>query len=375
MHSTSHFHLKRPVYTSYRLWLQVFFSLCLYLLIAQPSQAALPKAATFTPPNLHAPTEVDLYFYIENISNINLNLGTFDVTAGMVFKWHDPRLAFDPADNFGQKQQLIAGPYATTYLEKIWHPWFEVSGEQGLHVGTVQSLSISANGDVEVWHKFSTSSQFINELVNYPFGSLTLRLAITPVLADAQQMKLIPKTISPDNMAELDEVLHGNWEPVAIKASLVEVERDDLPGSTHEQLEILITVEHDFIDGLHKIFLPLLVVALASFALLWLNLIAQPAYSSPRISGFITLILTVIALKFALRGELPVVHYGTLTDGFYNITIVMLSIGLICSCVVAAYVTAARPDIAYKVHTKVRVIYPAVYIVAIIINVLFFSLQ
>lgn len=375
MHSVSDSALIRAVYASNRLWLQVFMSLCVCLLLTQPSQAMLPKAVTFTPPNLNAPTEVDLYFYIEDISNINLNRGTFDATASMVFKWNDPRLAFDPADNYGQKQQLIAGPYATTYLEKIWHPWFEVSGEQGLHVGAVQSLTISANGNVEVWHKFFTSSQFINELVNYPFGSLILRLAITPVLADAQQMKLNLKVISPDNRIELDEVLHGNWEPVAIKAALVEVERDDLPGSIYEQLEILITAEHDFIDGLHKIFLPLLVVALASFALLWLNLIAQPAYASPRISGFITLILTVIALKFALRGELPVVHYGTLTDGFYNITIVMLSIGLIFSCVVAAYVSAARADIAYQVHTKVRVIYPVVYVLAILINILFFSLR
>lgn len=350
-------------------FMRFFIGLVLCFFIVQPSSyAAALKTASFTPPNLNEPTQVDLYFYLEDISNINLTDSTVDITAGLIFKWNDPRLAFDPAENDDRKQKFIAGPYATKYLEKIWHPWFEISGERGLHVGTVQSIAIFANGNVEVMHKFYSSPQFSNELRSYPFGSMTLRIAVTPIGSDINEMSLVAKDVWPSTVKDLKSVTHGNWSPIEVQSAIKTVYRDDLPGISFQQLEMLVVVEHDFIDSLHKIFLPLLVVALASFALLWLNLVALPAYSSPRISGYLTLILTVIALKLSLRGELPILSYGTLTDGLYNLTIIMLLIGLLFSCAVAAYVTAGRADIALKIHRRLRLIYPIVYCLAILIN-------
>ena len=78
-----------------------------------------------------------------------------------------------------------------------------------------------------------------------------------------------------------------------------------------------------------------------------------------------TLILTCIALKLALRGELPVVHYGTLTDALFNLTIVMLLIGLVSSCYLATLATSGKEQSGRRLHERLKWGYPALYTVAV----------
>lgn len=331
--------------------------------IATPSAATATAAiAAHNPPSI--PTIVDLYLYLEDIGKIDLSQGTFDATAQLLFKWQDPRLAFDPADNNGQLQKVYVGANAQRQLDRMWQPWVEVSGERGLRVVAIQSLTISSNGNVEMHQKFHASPKFTGELLHYPFGRLRLHIAITSVVYDNQGFIMNAKVVDPLDLDELDEVLHGNWTPMQVQWAVKDVTRDDIEDKKFQQLHMEVLVEHDFIDGLHKIFLPLMVVALAACGFMWINLVLQPAYSSPRIGGYTTLILTVIALKLALRGELPVVHYGTLTDALYNMTIVMLLAGLLSSCAVLTLASAGKQELALKWHLRLRYLYPIVYFVA-----------
>lgn len=350
-------------------------SLCFCALFALSPVRAESAESSPHPPNALKPTVVDVYLYMEDISNINLILGTYDATAQLLFKWHDHRLAFDPAENEGRDRRIFVGPAAQAQLKKIWQPWIEVSGERGLRTFTIQSLIVSADGSVEVHQKFHTSPKFSGELVGYPFGSLRLPITITSLVHDTNSVKFNPQTVDPVDLDELDEVLHGNWEPAHVNWSVHDVRRDDIPDTKFQQLEVEIVVAHDFMDGLHKIFLPLFVVGLASIGLLWINPVAQPAYSSPRIGGYTTLILTIIALKLALRADLPVVHYGTFTDALYNLTIVMLLGGLLSSCAVVALNTAGKQAQALQLMKRLQIIYPTCYSLLIGLTCLiFFSL-
>ena len=80
----------------------------------------------------------------------------------------------------------------------------------------------------------------------------------------------------------------------------------------------------------------------------------------------VTLILTTIALKFMLGSELPVVHYLTLSDVLFNGTIIMLSLALISSCVVAALFTEYSVEHARRFNVALRRLYPFVYVLVML---------
>ncbi|WJJ93162.1 hypothetical protein [Neopusillimonas aromaticivorans] len=326
--------------------------------------------ADIPPPRLDGPTTVRAYLYLEDVNDIRLDTGTFDATAQLVLKWKDERLAFSSPDDTPRSWM---GVRAERHLEKIWHPVLDISGEKGLSSAVVYALTVHPDGTVVTRQKFTTRPRFIGELIWFPFGRLMLDLNISSMAVDARHMQFELGQLAPsDSMESLDTVLHGNWHPVRMAWVTRTVEYPDLPGKAFPQISLQIEVVHDFIDGVHKVLLPLLIIALASWGLMWVNFTVQPAFSSPRIAGIITLILTSIALKFVLNRELPVVHYLTFSDVLFNTTIMMLSFGMLASCVVASLFTDFSVPRAQWLHRWLRGIYPVLYVVVLVVSCVLF---
>ena len=342
----------------------LFATLLLWLGASSVALADIP------PPRVDSPTTVRAYLYLDDVNDIRLDTGTFDVTAQLVLKWKDERLAFSSPDDTPRSWM---GVRAERQLEKIWHPVLDISGEKGLSSAVLYSLTLQPDGTVITRQKFTTRPRFIGELIWFPFGRLMLDLNISSMAVDARHMQFELGQLAPsDSMEHLDAVLHGNWEPVSMSWVTRTVEFPDLAGKAFPQISLQIEVVHDFIDGVHKVLLPLLIIALASWGLMWVNFTVQPAFSSPRIAGIITLILTSIALKFVLSRELPVVHYLTFSDVLFNTTIIMLSIGMLSSCVVSSLLTDYSVQRAQWLHRWLRRIYPVLYIVVLVVSCLLF---
>lgn len=342
--------------------LHVFFVL-LFFLGLQSAWADIP------PPNVDKPTLVNVDLKLEDINDINLGSGTFDLTAQFGMRWHDPRLKFEPAPG-RSGPHIWMGARAQQQLQQIWHPIIDVNGEKGLSVARVYSLSIWPDGYVELREKFSATPRFDGELDWFPFGHLTLSLTLTSVAMDRQQIKFELGELTPkDDLGALDRVIHGNWVPEQVRWSVSERSRMVHSSHLYPQIDLDLRVEHDFLDGVHKVLLPLFIIALASWGLLWLNPTVQPAFSSPRIGGTTTLILTTIALKFVLGRELPVVHYLTLADALFNVTIIMLTISLLTSCLVAAVFTERGADSARSLNRVTGRLYPILYVVLLVVSI------
>ncbi|HUH87947.1 MAG TPA: hypothetical protein VL003_07815 [Pusillimonas sp.] len=324
--------------------------------------------ADIDPPHGNEPTIVHTYLYLEDINDIQLGTGTYDITANLVMRWIDPRLAFTPPDE-NRRPQVWMGKRAERFVDSIWHPILDISGEKGITSNAVHSLAIYPDGTVVLRQKFTGTPRFTGELIHFPFGRLTLGLSISSVAMDESQMQFRLTHLSPsESMAAVDDVLHGNWTPTSIKWRTSTVVRPDQPEQQFPQINLQIVVEHDFIDGVHKILLPLTVIGLVSWGLLWLNFVQLPPYSSPRIGGTITLMLTTIALKFVLDRELPVVHYLTLSDLLFNGTIIMLSFSLITSCFIAGLISMQKPHGALAFNRQMLYVYPVLYIAVMLVG-------
>lgn len=322
--------------------------------------------ADIAPPTRHEPTVIHTYLYLEDINDIKLGTGTYDITALIVMRWRDPRLAFSLTED-SVTPQMWMGKRAEKHLETIWHPILDIAGEKGLTSNTVHSLAIYPDGTIILRQKFTGTPRFTGELIHFPFGSLNLSLNIASVAMDDTQLQFKLEQLSPSqNMKAVDDVLHGNWYPQSIKWGTSTITRLDVPEQRFPQIDVQILVNHDFVDGVHKVLLPLIVIALASWALLGMNFIRQPSFSSPRIGGTVTLILTTIALKFVLDRELPVVHYLTLSDLLFNVTIVMLSLSLLGSCTAGALFIERGPEGALRFNLWLRRLYPLLYVLMLL---------
>lgn len=322
--------------------------------------------ADIPPPALGEPTVVHAHLQLEDINDIQLSTGTYDITALLTLRWKDERQAFSRSDG-STRPAVWMGSRAAKRLEAIWHPTLDITSEKGLTTNAVHSLAIHPDGTVVLRQKFTGSPRFTGELDHFPFGRLRLDLTIASVALDDSQLRFSLEHISPaDDINALADVVHGNWTPIGIAWNTTSVERPGSSGQHFPQLDLQIVVEHDFVDGLHKILLPLFVIALVSWALLWLDLMQQSSFSSPRVGGMVTLILTTIALKFMLGSELPVVHYLTLSDVLFNGTIIMLSLALISSCVVAALFTEYSVEHARRFNVALRRLYPFVYVLVML---------
>ena len=326
--------------------------------------------ADISAPDQNQPTTVKIDMWLEDINDINLGSGTFDITAQFAMRWHDARLAFKSEE---RKPHIWMGTRAEQQLRDIWHPIVDVNGEKGLSSTKIYFLAIWPDGNVELRQKFTTSPRFDGELLYFPFGELDLSMSLTSVAMDTKQVRfelnqLLPK----DDLVAVDKVLHGNWYPLKVTWGVSELKSFEHSDLAFPQIDLNIKVEHDFHDGVQKILLPLIVIALVSWGLLWIDLTFQPAYTSPRIGGVTTLLLTTIALKFVLGRELPIVHYFTLSDVLFNTTIIMLSVNLLTSCLIVGFLAESKVEAAKKINQITRRYYAVLYLFLLIISILAF---
>jgi hypothetical protein len=104
------------------------------------------------------------------------------------------------------------------------------------------------------------------------------------------------------------------------------------------------TMAHDFMDLAQKILIPLLSVLLLSLVINKYSVIYKTETGSNngtwRISGQLTLLLTLFALKFSLGDNIPAIHYLTMIDALF----IAVGIVVVLTLIWGIYVVPVWPD-------------------------------
>lgn len=370
-----------------RFWSTSLLRLLRLLLIAILAFCAVQTLSASVPPafdsevNLHTspdpnhPTKVDVSFFIDDISDIDLSAGNYKITGQMILEWKDPRLAFAPDPQHPNRPQDFDADAAKELLKKIWEPVFEISNEQGERKTGVFSVNVWPDGRIRFYEKFDSVPRFHGDLHLYPYGSVDLELVMTGFLQDRREMVYRLKRFEFQDPSKPDNFIHGHWTFVSMKAQERPTKRSDDRSVDYSQILFQVRLDHESIgSGSYyvalTIFIPLLAIFLASSALLWVDPGKVASYSSPRLGGTLTLILTTIALKFSLTKQIPSLHYLTMTDLLILITIIMLIISLISSCLYIWLYTEKSQTLATKFNRTFRVLYPILFILVVVVSTL-----
>ncbi|MBJ7898500.1 MAG: hypothetical protein GC158_00965 [Cyanobacteria bacterium RI_101] len=355
-----------------RLILIAIFMFCaVQPLSAFESQPSNTKVNLNTSPDPNHPTKVDVSFVIDDISDIDLSAGNYKITGQMILEWKDFRLAFAPDPKHPNRPQDLDADAAKELLKKIWEPVFEISNEVGERKTGVFSVNIWPDGRIRFYEKFDSVSRFYGDLHLYPYGSVDLNLVMTGFLQDRREMVYRLKRFEFQDPSKPNNFIQGHWTFVSMKAREKPAKRSDDRSVNYSQILFQVRLDHESIrSGSLTIFIPLLVIFLASCALLWIDPGKVAAYSSPLLGGTLTLILTTIALKFSLAKQIPILHYLTMTDLLIIITITMLVVSLMSSCLYIWLYTEKSETLAIKFNRATRVLFPILFVSVVVVSIL-----
>jgi len=286
----------------------------------------------------HAQTElvVEAELTLNELSEISLSEETYVVDATLLLRWNPSLLeASEQSTASGDvqknraKTERLYGAKLEAHLLDIVYPNISISNQITSRETKSRFLIIRADGTHILMERFRATLELQPEIRTYPFGNMKLHLPlyITNYEIDEVILKAVEFELREDKGENL---VRGNWQ-----FSQGEISNDIAYSYTNAQDELFsrsefhFEIHHDYFDGLAKIILPILSVIILSVLMNNFASLSYGANADWRIGGQLTLLLTMIALKFSLDSELPKTHYLNLSDALFIAAFIITALNLI----------------------------------------------
>lgn len=321
-------------------------------------------------PSPYKPTIVFVYVRLNTISQINLPEKTYELSAEVVLEWQDGRLAFTANGNETNALLKYNGNDVDLILGRIWSPSFTIGNEIQPRETQNRSVQVASNGWVRVYEQFNDVVKFDADIHSFPFSNQTLTLEINSALDDLSNVRFSVQEFK-FNSSNPSQQIIGRWTLKKLDANTRSFNRLDSKLG-FPQILILMHIQHKPQYIIFNFFIPLFVIFVAAAAVTWIDPAQTASYSSPRVGGTLTLILTTIAIKLSLAREIPAVSYMTLTDAVFGTTVLILLLSLITSCTIIFLRENKQEVLSKKIHVNFRKIYPMLYATSMSAVFLFF---
>jgi hypothetical protein len=326
---------------------------------ARPAGAAVPPSPSVDlrqhPLAGEAPVEVSLGLYVTNLVAIDENRETFEVSGYLFGKWLDPRL-IAPA----------GAPVREFKLDQLWTPAIE-SENSISHKTHSYTLQADASGAVTYTEHFDAVLSTALNLRAFPFDEQVLRFEYQPFLSESSEFRFareaLPGTaLSSGKYADLSAWSVGGLRYTTDETSAAR------PGGESNRAIFEITAKRRGGFYVWKVFIPLLIMTLLPMVVFFIDvkdidwMLKVP----------MTMLLSTVAFEFVVARDLPKIGYLTLLDAVFLLSLVFYSI---CSAeIVYVYTLQAtgRRQQAERLHTSGRRVYPAVYLIAFVLILVYF---
>ena len=269
---------------------------------------------------------VEVSYLVDEIRDIDLTKGHFTTTAEMLLKW---KPTYDI--NNHDEDVVLIGDHLHDFLEKNWHPEFVINNEENPRETLYKKLTIFKDGTYQLIEKFNSEITIHTQMLKYPFGNLDLHLDVAAFTHHAGEMILKPVKFEFGHTDNKSDVIKGSWTLVDdyFKSKL----KPMLGGGEKLYSNIIFhfVIVHDFMDSVQKIFFPLFLVMIVSMCMNVFCSLQFGANADWRIGGQMTLVLTIVAIKFSLASELPITHGISLVDKLFILATAIASLNLIGS--------------------------------------------
>ena len=298
------------------------------------------------------PTEISVGMWVVDISSIDSAQQTFTAEIAVVLRWKDPRLAH-------------TGNGVVRYpLEQIWHPRVGIVNETN-SVSRKMPNSVEVEPDGTLTYRQLYAGAFTQplRLQSFPFDRQTFRVQLVAVRYQSNEVTFVPDQvwirdglkgaggISPS--VTLPDWTIEKWKLKPLVYALA-------PHHQYSSYAFEFTASRNVQHYLLKVILPLVLIVIMSWAVFWID----PINASAQVSIAMTSMLTLIAYRFAIDSQLPVLPYMTRLDVFILASTLLVFFSLIEVVATIIFDNTQKKKRAVRIDRYCRVIFPAIFVIA-----------
>lgn len=311
-------------------------------------QAQTGDAAPTDLPAIISPTIVRIGVKMDQIASVDQVAENFSVVADVRAEWGDPRLAFNP-DECNCFFQTFTDTGFVSYLTRKgvtnW-PRTTLYNQQGRRDSQSETFVVGSDGSVIYVTRFTATLQAPDfNFRLFPF--------------DSQEFYIRLRSVFPEDffvftdLAGFTEVGAQLGEEEWVVTSY-ETFTDTSEDSS--RFNFRFTAKRHLDYYLYRVFLPLLIIVIVSWALFFLKDYAK------RVDAAAANLLLLIAFNFTISGNLPRLGYLTLMDALLITAFVVTSSVLLLNVYLKRLEVSGKQERATRLDAFVITYYPIAYI-------------
>src|SRR5437867_8134725 len=325
------------------------------VLVAMSIEAALgaETPALIDRPNANSgPTQISAGIWVVDINSIDSAQQTFTADIAVVLRWKDPRLAH-------------TGSGVVHYaLDQVWNPRVVIVNEtNSVNRRLPESVDVDADGTVLYRQRYVGAFAQPFRLNSFPFDKQSFRVQLVAVRYQTDEVKFVPDQrwireglkeaggISPT--ITLPDWTIEKWELKPLVYALA-------PGMQYSSYAFEFTASRNVQHYILKVILPLVLIVIMSWAVFWID----PINASSQVSIAMTSMLTLIAYRFAIDSQLPLLPYMTRLDVFILASTLLVFFSLIEVVATVILDNTQKKKRAVRIDRYCRVIFPVIFGIA-----------
>jgi hypothetical protein len=257
-----------------------------------------PYAAATRPGVDAGPTKVLMRLVLIDVARISGAQHALTADVAVLAQWRDPRLA---ADVDGLRKMP---------LESVWNPRFQIVNGRDPSIQLPELVEVAPDGTVVYLQRIFDDFTTRMNLRSFPFDRQTFEIQIVAVGYGRDELVFETDPDGPAG-AEAAEFTITDWKigPLAASAESLQV----VPGGRELSAYVGRFEGQRFLAyWIWKAFVTVAIIVFMSWLAFWIG----PTMVAPRVSITVTSMLTLVAYRFVLAGDLPVLPYLTALDYF-----------------------------------------------------------
>lgn len=266
-------------------------------LVAQgASRCEVPPGINATRPDPPGtPTDVSVGLWVNDLRGINDANQSYDADLVILLSWTDPRL-----DAEGLKDCRVP-------LSSVWSPRPTFRNERGASRSFEEVVTIRDGGLMDYVQRYNGEFTSPLHLEDFPFDTQALEASVVMRGLEPAELRFTidDETGAAETLSIADWVPGAstvNFDPLVVGKGVREV----------AQVNFTIPAVRNRAYYVQKIFLPLFLIVMMSWAVFWID----PGIMPAQIGISTSAVLTLIAFLFSLGQLLPRLSYLTRADRF-----------------------------------------------------------
>lgn len=304
------------------------------------------------------PTKVTYAVWIGDVTKIDSVEQTFTANFMVLMRWHDARLKHD-------------GPGVKEFdLDDVWHPNLLLTNDGGESSTSLpDKVDVTPDGTALFRQRYIGAFTQSLDLRAFPFDTETFGVRLVMLGSRPQDIALAPDPQTASlgwrgGVGLSQRLTMQDWR--VLSASTRAEPFHVAPGLELASFTFEFTAQRNSKHFVIKVILPLILIVAMSWAVFWI----EPNDASTQFGISITAMLTLIAYRFAIDGDVPKLPYLTRLDAFVLMSTVLVFLSMIEVMVTTKFANRDRLDLARTIDRRCRWIFPLVFAAASLLTFL-----